>query len=349
MRYHTVAFTLALAVGVTVVCSVGRITADNTLGSGGIIVLPTGAYPGWPTGSAVPTGAWQGDPVRVGALQIAGLPNGNTIYYWYVKGLTGMISADSRTIILATDDWRWNSSYIQSNVTNPSESDTIELTATNGQRFRRQGTPIYGVVAVIAPTVEEQCLNPALRPQVVLQRPSGGGLVTWPVPDGNWFARTVSVDDTDGVATDVTADPRMPTTIIGRIWARQTGDTRPDPSIVGETLIQQSTFRVEVPGFVDDLSGQGIFIYPTQPPTPDTLIRLLNGVAYRKELTLTLGQDSASVQNSFNTFTQPIGPSANAPIPPSGGPTPIVLRFALLYVPGDTKFLPNVVEGVEGK
>lgn len=104
---------------------------------------------------------------------------------------------------------------------------------------------------------------------------------------------------------------------------------------------------ITVPGFTADLQRQSVFISGSNSPTPNTNIHLLEGVSTVHDVRLAYGAQTRSVENSYTAITYRTAAGGFIVDPPD--PTPRVLRFAILYVPGDTKFIPDDVKGKSGK
>jgi len=207
------------------------------------------------------------------------------------------------------------------------------------------GTPEYGVVAVFAPDVDTQALNTPSTLSGALLLPDGTTLPL-DVADDSWKAEKVPIRDASGSDVDVAGVPKYPTSTIGRRWGGGPGG---NASITAETIVAESTFEITVRGYADDLSGRWVFVYPASPPTPDTNIRLLGGVASLRDLRVSFGIDSGVTRNAFYQLTAPAGPGVEIPVPPDD-PEPVALRYAILYVPGDTVYLPEEVDdGTGGK
>jgi hypothetical protein len=104
---------------------------------------------------------------------------------------------------------------------------------------------------------------------------------------------------------------------------------------------------ITVPGFTADLQRQSVFLSASTSPTPDTNIPLLEGVSTVHDVRLAYGAQNATVENSYTAITYRTAAGGFIVDPPD--PTPRVLRFAILYVPGDTKFIPDNLRGKSGK
>jgi hypothetical protein len=325
---------------VGLVWALGSARAWNGVTAGGMTAVQPG---GWVNPSVPPpTGSWTGPPEIVDGPHMVGAPHGGTIFYWNMRGIKGALPGMSNTLVLATDDWRWRTSFRR-------WEDTIELTATNGQRFRRQGTPVYGVVAVVAPDVDAQAadVDDVLTANGSLRMPDGT-IFPLVVNVESWKAEKVTILDASGRGTEVAGVPKWPSSTIGRIWHRAPGDARPDASVMAESVLADGTFEIRVAGYSDDLAGRSVFVYPQGDTTPDTSILLLTGASFFRALTVSLGSDSGVTNNGAAQIQQPAGPNAFMPVEP--GPDPVVLRYAILYVPGDTVYLAEEADaGAGGK
>jgi hypothetical protein len=297
------------------------------------------------------TGTWQGPPERVyGPYQVTA-SHGNTIYYWYVRGIAGAKAADEMTIVLATDNWRFQST------TYDRITDTIAFPDGLGSTTRRQGTPAWGVVAVQAPSISQQALDPGryvnieLLPSLELADGS-----TWTMPlaykaNRDWVARTAELRF-GATSREVTGEPTGPNSdAMGRVWEGINNPGALDPTVTGNTLLSgrpyQGTFVITVPGYAADLQRQSVFLSASTSPTPDTNIPLLEGTSTVHDVRLAYGAQNATVENSYTAITYRTAAGGFIVDPPD--PTPRVLRFAILYVPGDTKFIPDNLRGKSGK
>lgn len=312
--------------------------------------VPTGTVH-WSDSMEIASGMWQGPPeVADGPHQVSA-GHGNTIYYWYVRGIAGATPADEKTIVLATDNWRFqNTTYDRTN-------DTIAFPDGAGATTRRQGTPVWGVVAVQAPSISEQASDPAryvnidLLPSLELADGS-----TWTMPgdyktNRDWVARTTpllfgsEMRQITGEPTGANSDA------MGRVWEGLNNPGAEDPTVTGNTLLSgrpyQGTFVITVPGYTADLQNQSVFLSASTAPTPNTNIPLLEGTSTVHDMRLAYGAQNATVENSYTAITYRTASGGFIVDPPD--PTPRVLRFAILYVPGDTKFIPDNVRGKSGK
>jgi hypothetical protein len=305
----------------------------------------------WSGTMGTATGTWQGPPERVnGPFQVTA-GHGNTIYYWYVRGIAGAQPADEKTMVLATDNWRFQ------NTTYDRVSDTIAFPDGSGATTRRQGTPAWGVVAVQAPSISEQAEDPAryVNIDLVPSLELADGTI-WnmdPVYKANrdWVARTTSLDAGTG-DREVTGEPTGANSdAMGRVWEGASNPGAEDPTVTGNTLLSgrpyQGTFVITVPGFTADLQGQSVFLTASTSPTPNTNITLLEGVSTVHDVRLAYGARTGTVENSYTAITYRTASGGFIVDPPD--PTPRVLRFAILYVPGDTKFIPDNVGEKSGK
>ncbi len=312
--------------------------------------VPTGTVH-WSDPMEIATGTWQGPPERVyGPYQVTA-SHGNTIYYWYVRGIAGATPADEKTIVLATDNWRFQST------TYDRITDTIAFPDGLGSTTRRQGTPAWGVVAVQAPSISQQASDPGryvnidLLPELEL----ADGTI-WRMPDGyktnrDWVARKVNLPF-GATPREVTAEPTGANSdAMGRVWEGVSNPGAEDPTVTGNTLLSgrpyQGTFVITVPGYTADLQRQSVFLSASTSPTPDTNIPLLEGTSTVHDVRLAYGAQNATVENSYTAITYRTAAGGFIVDPPD--PTPRVLRFAILYVPGDTKFIPDNLRGKSGK
>lgn len=318
------------------------VTMQYTMFSGSII---------WADNMGTATGTWQGQPeFAQGPFQVTA-SHGNTIYYWYVRGIAGAQPADPKTIVLATDNWRFQ------NTTYDRMSDSIAFPDGLGAVTRRQGTPVWGVVAVQAPSINEQASDPArfvnidLLPSLKLADGS-----TWTMPpdhkaNRDWVARTVEMQ-VGGTQREVTGEPTGPNSdAMGRVWEGVSNPGMDDPQVTGNTLLTgrpfQGTFSITVPGYTADLRNQSVFLQSSSAPGPMTNIPLLEGTSTVHDVRLAYGPVSGTVENSYTAITYRTAAGGFIVDPPD--PTPRVLRYAILYVPGDTKFIPDNVRDKSGK
>ncbi|MGB5037670.1 MAG: hypothetical protein WBQ66_13745, partial [Blastocatellia bacterium] len=236
-------------------------------------------------------------------------------------------------------------------------TDTISFPNGLGSTTRRRGTPAWGVVAVQAPSISAQALDPArnvnidLLPSLKLADGS-----TWTMDQAyktnrDWVARTVELRF-GATPRDVTGEPTGPNSdAMGRVWEGVNNPGAEDPTVTSNVLLSgrpyQGTFVITVPGYTADLQRQGVLLAATLSPTPMTDIPLLEGVSTVHDVRLAYGAQTASVENSYTAITYRTAAGGFIVDPPD--PTPRVLRFAILYVPGDTKFIPGNLREKSGK
>ena len=91
----------------------------------------------------------------------------------------------------------------------------------------------------------------------------------------------------------------------------------------------------------------GLLFPPMSDHDPPTNIPLLEGTSTVHDVRLAYGAQNATVENSYTAITYRTAAGGFIVDPPD--PTPRVLRFAILYVPGDTKFIPDNLRGKSGK
>jgi hypothetical protein len=320
-----------LAIGLS--ASLSPVVAWTSLSSGGITASEADH---WLSPTAPdPTGAWTGPPEFEDPdgdpSGVVGQPHGGMIYFWKLRGIKGALPASANTMVLVTDDWRWRSSYRR-------VDDTIELTATDGRRFRRKATPEFGVVAVISPDVDTQATSPTNTLVGALRLPNGT-TVSLEVSDSSWIAERVQITDVTGADSEIAGVPKYPSSSIGRRWQGAPG---PNADVTDESIVAEGTFAITVPGFSEDLTARSIFEYPLAPQTPDISIKVLGGIASLRDLTVSFGVNSGITRNGFYLLTQPAGPGVEIPIPPET-PNPVAIRFAILYVPGDSTYIAEEV------
>ena len=122
-------------------------------------------------------------------------------------------------------------------------------------------------------------------------------------------------------------------------------------TVTGNTLLsgrpRQGTFVITVPGYTAGLQRQSVFLQASSAATPTTDIPLLEGVSTVHDVQLAYGARTATVENSYTAITYRTAAGGFIVDPPD--PTPRILRFAILYVPGDTKCIPDNVRGKSGK
>lgn len=313
-------------------------------------VVPIGAVH-WSDTMQNATGSWEGEPEWAHGPFQATASHGNTIYYWYVRGIAGARPADEKTMVLATDNWRFQ------NTTYDRISDTISFPNGLGSTTRRQGTPVWGVVAVQAPSINQQASDPAryVNIDLVPSLELADGTI-WTMSgdyktNRDWVARTIRLDAGTG-EREVTGEPTGANSdAMGRVWEGVSNPGAEDPMVTGNSLLTgrpyQGTFVITVPGYTADLQNQSVFLSASTAPTPNTNIPLLEGVSTVHDVRLAYGARTGTVENSYTAITYRTASGGFIVDPPD--PTPRVLRFAILYVPGDTKFIPDNVRGKSGK
>jgi hypothetical protein len=167
----------------------------------------------------------------------------------------------------------------------------------------------------------------------------------------DWVARTAELRF-GATPREVTGEPTGPNSdAMGRVWEGVSNPGAEDPTVTGNTLLSgrpyQGTFVITVPGYTADLQRQSVFLSASTSPTPDTNIPLLEGTSTVHDVRLAYGAQNATVENSYTAITYRTAAGGFIVDPPD--PTPRVLRFAILYVPGDTKFIPDNLRGKSGK
>lgn len=313
-------------------------------------------YPGPPgTPQPVPA-AWQGDPEVVSGPELHGLPAGDGVYVYTLRGLppgSTPNAGSSNVTILATDDWRFlNNSYVQS-------TDTIEIRA-NGSTTRRRATPEYAVVAVRAPHPSRGL--PAMPADYAQLRLPNGRVVTLPqVPSSALGEKKLLPRDGSPDTTFVTGVPAgaLPNVAdssgIGYVIR---GDGMPGP--VGPNasgpLVSSHSSTITVGGWAEDLARDP-HMFPQMMrrlgQSGPVTIPLLSVVGRSQRLTVSWpgGSDSIEVTNSSNaSFLPEDAPDPGDPEPPDPTcdvcpPPPPRLSYvvASLFIDGDVVLLPPVV------
>lgn len=277
-------------------------------------------------GCAPPSTGWVGPPVFSDPEQIT-LLNGNTVYIVRAKGISGASGSDN-AVILATDDWR------KSNTSYDRVTDTILTTSG-----RRKGTPVEGVIAILAPTVEGQSTDPNARLVGRILVP-GFGVREIEVEDDRWKANTVPLRyGAGGPEVTVSADPWEESDhAIGVKWGSSIA-TEP-PSVTAETVLSSLPFEVTVEGYLEDLSSGSVFAYPDYRlgSGGTVVIPLMQGRTFRKRMTVSYGGPTATVINTRTSLSYSPAPGVTIVDPP---PTPHILRSAIYYVPGDMRYVPD--------
>lgn len=301
----------------------------------------------------IPTGCWRGEPERVLGPFQATAGHGNTIYYWYVRGIAGAKPADDRTIVLATDNWRFETTSYER------ATDTVMMTKSDGSRERRQGSPVWGVLAVQAPAIILQAqdprrfVDPDLLPSVTL--PNG---TTWTMDraykaNREWVANTTTLrfGATD---REVTSEPTGANSDAnGRVWNGADNPGSFPPEVTENVLLSgrpyQGTFKITVPAYTADLRRGSVFFDPAAiaATTAMTDVTLLEGTSTVHGMTVAYGSNSKTVENSYTAIVYRTAAGSIIVDPPD--PTPRVLRYAIMYVPGDSKFIPDNVRESGGK
>ena len=208
-----------------------------------------------------------------------------------------------------------------------------------------------------APSISEQASDPTRFVEIPLLpslRLADG--TTWTMdptykPNRNWVAQKVQLDF-GAERREVTGEPTGANSdALGRVWEGINNPGAEDPQVTGNALLSgrphQGTFVITVPGYTADLQRQTVFLEPSSAPSPMTDIPLLEGVSTVHDVRLAYGARSATVENSYTAITYRTAAGGFIVDPPD--PTPRILRFALFYVPADTKFIPDNVRGTSGK
>ena len=336
--------------------------ADGGIGSGSVHQGVVSNYTLSQGGN--PTGGWSGEPLLLGYAtpMKAGFASGNAVYYWYAKGLPpGSVGdpsggapavAGSRGIVMATDDWRFSSSYRASD-------DTISVQGPDGRITRGQGSPLYGVIAIQAPSPYDAAKLPDPLPALdAWFSIPGVGYRRYVVTDNVWWPETaLPVHDLTQYTT--IGYPENPSE---RGSTPEAQIVRPAPppgvsiAVDSETNVQTSNTTIAVPGN----PGSGGQMMGTggipSPGSGQVGVAIVSGRSAR--IGMRWGGAWAGVAgattNSLHGLVlgEPvtIGGGGDIPIdPPPPGGTPTTELIAFLYWPGSTWWLPERIEPNGGK
>ena len=310
-----------------------------------------------PPGAPQPVpAAWVGDPEVVSGPELHGLPAGDGVYVYTLRGLppgSTPNGGNSNVTILATDDWRFlSNSYVQS-------TDTIEIRA-NGSTTRRRSTPEYAVVAVRAPH-PSRGLDGVPADYAQLRLPSGRVITLPQLPMTALGQIRELRRDGSTERTFVTGVPAgaLPTVAdssgIGYVIR---GDGMPGP--VGPNasgpLTSSHSSTITVGGWAEDLARDP-HMFPQMMrrlgQSGPVTIPLLSVVARRQLLSVSWpgGSSSVDVENSTNlSFFPEDAPDPGDPEPPDPtctdcDPPPPRLNYVIasLFIDGDVVLLPPVV------
>jgi hypothetical protein len=309
-------------------------------------------------GGAPPSGAWSGPPEVVSGPTPAGLPNGDTVYYWYLRGVpTGSGVMASGAKLVTVDAWRFDPTW-------RALDDTIEYRPVGSPPVRVKGTPQYAVVVASAPSAYAQSRQSGgtTWSGVELRLPNGQ-VVSLPVVDRSWVPNMVDLNSPDSGRYRVVADP-------GRVGAGEG-----EASFVVDELVRPASpcsdcWRLDAAdvSVVDDRSlqitvpgsheNQGLWGGPLGPPDAITLVDVraqrkrmrASFVAVPAGVEFSGGYVENSTHRTVEAGGQPETDDGGDPWdPPPPGDEPGAMAVVVMYVPLATYFVPDpvVVEGTE--
>jgi hypothetical protein len=162
----------------------------------------------WTHSPGGPPGGWSTPPEVITGPHRVGLTNGDCVYYWYMRGVPGGTvgltgAGGAQTLVLATDDWRFDPSY------DPG-TDTIAYRRPDGLIGRKQGSPLYAVVAVQAPgpTGAWEILGESGSLQASYQL-SNHGIVKLEVIARDWLTQVARAIAPNGVRYTIAGVPSL--------------------------------------------------------------------------------------------------------------------------------------------
>lgn len=314
-----------------------------------------------------PSGGWSGEPEIVSGPTEVGYSNGNTAYYWYLKGVpTGsrlvVESGPATAEIMAYDDWRFHEAYNRG-------TDTAPLWAPDRPSVMRWGSPRYAVVVVTAKPAYAQPFNP---PNIEVELTTPGGEITLN-PLDTWKANSARLPGPTGLPYFVVG---MPLGAEGapNPWGAiiADGGNPPLESYGGALSAVESDHRVlrdpspVVNVEVHDYDRQN----PQGPFSRQTIVNgrllLLSGMSQRGSVLVSLnspGFNSAADRATDNGHTNWQSPQPQiggdvpgctdcGPPPPCPGcdpPPPPVSIFAVMVVPLHTWSVPDATATHGGK
>ncbi len=308
-----------------------------------------------------PTGGWSGEPILLNYAtpMKAGLANGDEIYYWYVKGLPpGSIGdspggapavAGSHGLVLASDDWRFSSSYRASD-------DTISIQRPDGTITRGQGSPLYGVIGIQAPSAYDGARGTPLPTLDGWFRFPGVGDRRYVVTENSWKP-DMALPNLGGTQYTTVGYPENPIDRGSTPGARVVSPAPPPGTTVvvaSERNAQLTTTNITVPGTPgsqDQMTGT-----PGFPSGGAGLVTVATVSAIRADIAMnwSSGGSAGTTTNSSHgvVLAAPISIDGGGivpidPPPPGGTPTTQIIAF--LYWPGSTWWLPDRIDPNNGK
>ena len=305
-------------------------------------------------GGVPPSGAWSGPPQLVSGPTVVGLPNGNTAYYWYLRGVPAGSSVHSPNAKLVTlDAWRFDPTW-------RAADDTIQYRPHGGLPVRVKGTPEYAVVVASAPKAYAHSRqNGGTTWSGVELHLADGSIMPLPVVDRSWVPNMVDLASPDAGRYRLVADPgrigigtdeatfvvdeliRPPSPCSG-CWRVDTTDV---------SVVDDRRLTITVPGSHEN---NGLWGGPFGPPEQITLVDVR---AQRKRMkasfvAIPAGVEFSSgvVENSTHSTIEMNSPPGTVDggdpwDPPPPGDEPGAMALVVMYVPLSTYFVPDPVRG----
>lgn len=300
-----------------------------------------------------PSGAWSGPPEIVSGPTPVGLANGDTVYYWYLRGVP--VGANIHTPgakLVTVDTWRFDPTW-------RSTDDTIEYRPRGAGPMRVKGTPQYAVVVASAPTAYAQSRqNGGTTWSGVELRLPDGSVMPLPVVDRSWVPNMVDLASPDAGRYRLVADPGgigvgegEATYVVDELVRPPSpcpGCWRLDATDV--SVVDDQRLAITVPG---SHANNGLWGGPFGPPEQITLVDVR---AQRKRMRASIVAIPSSVEfasgiveNSTHYTKEGNSPPSGADDgdpwdPPPPGDEPGAMAVVVMYVPLSTYFVPDPVE-----
>lgn len=328
--------------------------ANTSIQVGSVTVRDIGLWTITPGGAA--TGSWTGGPVEVvpDERRMAGLPGGDTFYYFYVRGLPdGSVAVPPQpgdtpgavSYVLATDGWRFTPNY-------RAADDTVPIRMPGGAIVRKMGTPNYGVIAVRAPIGVDaaRAASPPVPLRFRIYIP-GLGSQQYEVADRQWAPETVEANGSYTLlGWPNPSEIGSPSGYVGAVNAGGAAaiNLRHDANVTVGTFVG----GIGVPGDVP-AGGQMVGTGGSGGTTPGT-IPLMTILGRRARVTMSYdgsgGRATAETTNSGHTAAPAEGIGIGGGgggggviivDPPPPGTEPKVRIIAVMYVPLWTSYVPD--------
>ncbi len=305
-------------------------------------------------GSA-PSGGWTGDPQIVSGPTEVGLPNGGSVFYWYVRGLpTGTeftVAADdtygATGYVLATDGWRFNPSYRASD-------DTVPIQQPDGTVVHKKGSPHYAVVAIKSPEGENGLLaafNRGIITKTVNVPGYGSMRFEIRLLDSHWIPHVLDIRDFNGNLYQVVGWPDIREAVGG--YAAVFGQSSTSGSTLNLRVESAETIQafiqgINVPGDVP-ASDHAITTNQITASAPGQIpLVLVNG--RQADVRMSFGSPGASAVVSTVNSAHAVSPLGAVDFgggviivdpPPPGGVSKVQI-IAVMYVPLWTSYVPDI-------